>query len=125
MPPDASGPDGGRVRVVVYARAEPADAGALEEAYHRVSHDLAGTPGLLANELLRSVTDGQAYAVMSEWESVAAFSAWEQGATHRGTTAPLRPFQDRGRGATFEIYAVTAEYPQRGRRLEVQRWTWD
>jgi heme-degrading monooxygenase HmoA len=98
-----------KVRVVVFATAPGDDPGAVERAYHQVSRDLAGTPGLCGNELLRSVTDGSDFAVVSEWEDLAAFQAWEAGVRHKDTTAPLRPFQ-RPRSSTFGIYQVTAAY---------------
>ncbi|MGX4692070.1 antibiotic biosynthesis monooxygenase family protein [Streptomyces sp. JNUCC 63] len=100
----------GRVRILLYLRAADADVSAVAEAYHRISKDLAGTPGLLGNELLREVTDPGAYAVLSEWESIAAFRNWEAGSSHRGTTSPLRPYQDGERPSPFALFEVTAAY---------------
>ncbi|MEU6079081.1 antibiotic biosynthesis monooxygenase [Streptomyces sp. NPDC047108] len=100
----------GRVRVMLYLRAAEADVPAVEEAYHRISKDLAGTPGLLGNELLREVTDPGAFAVLSEWESFAAFQTWESGSAHRGTTSPLRQYQDGERPSPFALFEVAAEY---------------
>ncbi|MGH3645683.1 MAG: antibiotic biosynthesis monooxygenase family protein [Micromonosporaceae bacterium] len=103
-----------RVRVLVYAAAPDAEPDAVDRAYHRISESLAGTPGLLGNELMRSLTGTEAgsdaYIVMSEWESMAAFRAWEEGPNHRGTTAPLRPYQDSRRGSPFGLYEVIANY---------------
>ena len=100
----------GRVRVLVYAATPGGEPGAVEDAYHRISRDLAGTPGLLGNELLRSTQDPGRFLVMSEWVSMSAFRSWELGNTHRGTTAPLRPFQDHARDEPFAIYQVAAAY---------------
>ncbi|MGP3949163.1 antibiotic biosynthesis monooxygenase family protein [Streptomyces sp. 7N604] len=100
----------GRVRVLLYLRAAEADVPAVEEAYHRISKDLAGTPGLLGNELLRDLTAPGAYAVLSEWASLGAFRGWEAGSAHRGTTSPLRQFQDRERPSPFALLEVTAGY---------------
>jgi heme oxygenase (mycobilin-producing) len=100
-----------RVRVVIYAVEPETEVGAVEEAYHKISTALVGVPGLLGNELLREVGQQPArFVVMSEWESMAAFQAWEQGADHRLTTAPLRPYQDSSRGRPFGLYEVAAEY---------------
>ncbi|SCF79699.1 antibiotic biosynthesis monooxygenase [Streptomyces sp. Ncost-T10-10d] len=101
---------GASVRVLLYLRAVEADVPAVEDAYHRISKDLAGTPGLLGNELLREVTDPEAFAVLSEWESLTAFQDWESGSAHRGTTSPLRQFQDGERQRPFALFEVSAAY---------------
>jgi heme-degrading monooxygenase HmoA len=105
----------GAVRVLVYAvvpdsGGPDSDGSAVEDAYHRISRALRGTPGLLGNELLRSVRDPRGFIVMSEWESLAAFGAWEAGPSHRAATAPLRLLQDGARHVPFEIYEVRAAY---------------
>jgi heme-degrading monooxygenase HmoA len=105
----------GRVRVLVYARAESGDTEKVVAAYHRVSAELEGTPGLLANELLHSLAESCDFAVLSEWESEEAFLDWERGSAHRGTTAPLRPYQDTRHGRPFGVYRVTARYGAAGR----------
>jgi heme-degrading monooxygenase HmoA len=102
-----------RARVLIYALAREADPEGVEveKAYHQISAALAGVPGLLGNELLREVGSGEStFVVMSEWESMSAFQRWEQGVDHRGTTAPLRPYQDSRRGRPFALYEVTATY---------------
>ncbi|KWX04668.1 antibiotic biosynthesis monooxygenase [Carbonactinospora thermoautotrophica] len=98
----------GRVRVLVYLTAPDGDVSVIEEAYHAISGRLQGTPGLVGNELLRSLSDPDSFAVISEWESLDAFRAWEQGPDHRDVTAPLRPFQS----VTMRpaVYEVTAAY---------------
>jgi heme-degrading monooxygenase HmoA len=98
------------VRVLLYLRAPDAEVPAVTDSYHRVSKELAGTPGLVGNELLRELSDPGAFAVLSEWESLAAFRAWEKGSAHRGTTSPLRPFQDGERRTPFALYEVDARY---------------
>ncbi|MFD8494673.1 antibiotic biosynthesis monooxygenase family protein [Amycolatopsis sp. NPDC059657] len=98
------------LRVVLYARAPEADSGAVERAYHEISRTLSGTPGLLSNELLRSVHEPDSLVVISEWQSKEAFDVWEQGTEHRQATAPLRPFQDPARG--FGIYQVVSRYDE-------------
>ncbi|MFG2332161.1 antibiotic biosynthesis monooxygenase family protein [Streptomyces sp. NPDC048604] len=100
----------GRVRILLHLRPAAGEVEAVEKAYHRISEDLAGTPGLLGNELLRELTDDGAYAVLSEWESMAAFKEWEAGSAHRGTTSPLRPYQDTERPSPFALFEVQAAY---------------
>jgi heme-degrading monooxygenase HmoA len=96
------------VRVLLFLRT--ADEVAVERGYHQISAALHGTPGLLRNELLRDLNDPQRFIVISEWESQEAFGTWERGSSHRGTTAPLRGYQDGGPGRSFGVYQVTAAY---------------
>ncbi|MEW9547197.1 antibiotic biosynthesis monooxygenase [Nonomuraea sp. NPDC050783] len=101
----------GRARVIVYLTVPETGPGAIEAAYHDISARLADTPGLVRNELLRSALNPAGFAVLSEWESMADFKAWEEGAEHRSATSPLRPFQDRASGARhYGIYEVVAAY---------------
>jgi heme-degrading monooxygenase HmoA len=102
--------DGARARVLLYCRAPGGDPAPIEEAYHAISADLNGTTGLLHNELLRDVLEPDAFIVLSEWASLAAFHAWESGPDHRDTTSPLRGYQDRSRPRPFGLYEVTAAY---------------
>ncbi len=97
-----------QVRVLVYQVAD--NPAAVHSAYHEVSKQMLGVPGLIGNELLGSVLDPTGFVVLSRWADVTAFRAWEQGAAHRETTAPLRPYRDVRRGAGFGIYQVLAEY---------------
>ncbi|MBX6390475.1 MAG: antibiotic biosynthesis monooxygenase [Frankia sp.] len=101
-----------RVRVMIWA-VEPADRpAAVEAAYHTISSQLVGTPGLLGNQLMRDAHDPSRFVVVSEWASMAAFTAWEQGASHRSTTSPLRPLQDPDRRPV--IYEEVAAYDESG-----------
>ena len=97
-----------RVRVLLFHEAP--DEEALTEAYHAVSAELAGTPGLLGNELLSSVHDPTWVLVMSEWVDQESFDAWEQGTAHKGQTSALRPFRDSRMTRPFGVFAVRAEY---------------
>jgi heme-degrading monooxygenase HmoA len=99
-----------RARVLLYCRAPQEDPAPVERAYHEISGALLGTPGLLRNELLRDVFEPDRFVVLSEWESLAAFREWESGSAHRGTTSPLRQYQDRSVGRPFGLYEVTASY---------------
>lgn len=98
----------GEVRVLVYHVTGNEEG--IRAAYQATSQRLAGVPGLLGNELLRSVTDHQRFVVMSQWTSFAAFREWEAGPDHRDATAPLRPFQDRESGMPYAVYGVEDAY---------------
>jgi len=100
----------GRVRVLLWHRAPAEGDEPVLAAYHAISLRLRGTPGLLANELLRDPSAKDRYVVISEWETMDAFRAWEQGPQHKGTTEPLRPFRDRDLAQPFEILEVVASY---------------
>jgi len=97
-----------RVRVLLFHEA-PSPEG-ITDAYHAVSADLAGTPGLLGNELLTAVNDPTWFLVMSEWTDLDSFNKWEQGASHKGTTAPLRRYRDTRMPRPYGIFKVDAEY---------------
>lgn len=100
----------GRAWVVLHLRVPQDGPAGIEAGYHEISNNLAGTPGLLRNDLLKHALDPTSFAVLSEWASLAAFHEWEKGASHRGTTSPLRAYQDSSKGAPFELYEVTASY---------------
>lgn len=101
----------GEIRVLVYQAAyNEEQLAAVRDAYHLVSERMAGVPGMLGNELLRSPADPSALAVMSRWESLAAFQEWEGGAAHREDTAPLRRFRDTRTPTPFAVYEVDAAY---------------
>lgn len=96
------------VRVHVFQRAT--DSRAVTDFYHSVSEKLSTVPGMLGNDLLRSVGDPAAFVVSSRWRSLAAFQTWEATAEHRIATAPLRPYRDHEMPIPFAIYSVVASY---------------
>ena len=103
-----AGRDSGGVRAFVYyATEDPAD---IENAYHRVSSEMAGTPGLLGNELLHSIDDPTGFVVASRWTRIEAHRGWARGPVHDEVTAPLRPFRDSRLDRSFGVYEVRAEY---------------
>lgn len=95
-----------RVAVLVWYRT--ADHDQISAAYQQVTAGMTGTAGLLGSELLRSVSDPGSYAILSEWQSLDALRAFEQGPGHQGTPEPLRVFSDRARpGGGFAVYQVS------------------
>jgi heme-degrading monooxygenase HmoA len=95
-------------RVLVYHAAD--DRAGVEEAYHRVSNRMASVPGMLGNELLRSVNDPLGFVVASRWKDLQAFLDWEKGPQHRADTAPLRAYRDTRMAVPYAVYAVSASY---------------
>jgi len=92
------------------AATAPDGAASVAQAYHTISRELAGTPGLRRNALLELVDSPGRFVVLSEWASLDEFRAWETGPDHRQVTAPLRPHQDRSAAAWFGVYHVAATY---------------
>ncbi|MFD7281674.1 antibiotic biosynthesis monooxygenase family protein [Streptomyces sp. NPDC059862] len=111
----STGIERGTVRVTIYVRVrneqDPDEVEKLVRAYHESSKALQGTPGLLRNELLRDLKEPVRFAVLSEWEDRHAFLEWEEGARHKGQTAPIREFADPSpSGRPFAVYDVIAAY---------------
>ncbi|MGW1221365.1 antibiotic biosynthesis monooxygenase family protein [Streptomyces californicus] len=79
-------------------------------AYHEASRRMAGTPGLLGNQLMSEVGRPDSYVVVSHWDAWESFETWESGSEHKEQTAPLRAFRDTERVRPFEIYRVLAAY---------------
>jgi heme-degrading monooxygenase HmoA len=95
-------------RVMVIARVKAGDEEAFEKAYAEVTAKVKGTPGHVADELLRHSTgadimpgaepepepdDGTtSYILLSEWETREAFLRWERDPVHMQTTTPMRPY---------------------------------
>jgi heme oxygenase (mycobilin-producing) len=98
-------------RVLVFYRAPEGDPDAVERTYHAVSGEMAGTAGLLGNQLMKDVTDPGGYVVASDWVDMAAFAAWDTSVGHR-RTGPLDPYQDAdpARRKLFGIYEVVGRH---------------
>jgi len=96
----------GRARVMLFVQAPEGERSTIEELYRQISGVLEGTPGLVRNELLHSCSKPMDFVVLSEWESLASFHAWEQGPVHRGKT--LESLRQYTTGAAF--YEVLAAY---------------
>jgi heme-degrading monooxygenase HmoA len=79
-------------RVMVFAAVQEGCEAAFEAAYAAVTAAVKGTPGHVRDELLRERTRPGRYVLLSEWESVEAFRAWEDAPIHRELTTPMRPY---------------------------------
>ena len=105
------------VRVLLFHRC--GNAGAIVDAYREVSETLAAVPGLLGNELIRSVSEPDIFVVISTWRDMATFQAWEQGMGHRDDTAPLRPYRDLSLRRPFDIFQVVDDFQAKRERADV------
>jgi heme oxygenase (mycobilin-producing) len=84
------------IRVMVHAKVTDGCQEAFEVAFAQVRANVAGTPGHLGDELLRSDGDPTAYVLLSRWESRERFLEWEDAPVHREMTTPMRPFWSGG-----------------------------
>lgn len=85
-------------RVMVFANINRGDEEAFEAAYAQVTSTVKGTPGHIADELLRKAIppddadSPQRYVLLSEWESKEAFIAWEDAPVHTEKRNPMTPY---------------------------------
>ena len=80
-----------RVLFMVYVR--PGEEQNFEEAYKQVSERNRGRiPGQLYDELLRPAAPQDPYILLSHWNSLEEYRAWEQTPGHRESAAPLRQY---------------------------------
>src|SRR5919198_6300221 len=79
-------------RVMVFAAVQEGCEAAFEAAYARVTAAVKGTAGHIRDELLRDRDRPGRYVLLSEWETVEAFRAWEDAPVHRQLTTPMRPY---------------------------------
>jgi heme-degrading monooxygenase HmoA len=77
---------------MVFAEIRQGHEAAFESAYRTVTASVQGTPGHIRDELLRERDRPGHYVLLSEWESVEAFLAWEDAPVHRDLTTPMRPY---------------------------------
>ncbi|GAA2637481.1 hypothetical protein GCM10010399_83320 [Dactylosporangium fulvum] len=92
------------VRVIVYLRAAAGGAAALREAYRATDWAGGKVPGMLGCELLRDAEREDGYCVLSEWETLDAFRAWQLGPEHTARPSALRPFQDRRVAPHYRVF---------------------
>jgi heme oxygenase (mycobilin-producing) len=79
------------VTLLIHVR--PGEEVHFEEAYRQVSQNLhRRIPGQLYDELLRPLSAGDPYILLSQWSSIEAYSAWTQSPSHRRDAAPLREY---------------------------------
>jgi heme-degrading monooxygenase HmoA len=85
-------------RVMVFAKINRGDEEAFEAAYAQVTSNVKGTAGHVADELLRRAeppddeNGPRTYVLLSEWESMDAFLAWENAPVHTEKRNPMTPY---------------------------------
>ncbi|AUS77403.1 antibiotic biosynthesis monooxygenase [Actinoalloteichus sp. AHMU CJ021] len=92
----------GPIQVLLF-RTHP-DPDELERAYRVVSAGLRAVPGLLSDELLRSVSEPDEYLLSSRWESLDALRSWQGGEQHDRVPLPLRVPSGRPLAGGYGLY---------------------
>lgn len=75
--------------------------------FDEIGSVMKGTPGLVGSHLLESISEINGFAILSIWQSAAAFERWERGRDHRTQTAPMRSFQNPRRSPRFDVLRVS------------------
>jgi 2-polyprenyl-6-methoxyphenol hydroxylase-like FAD-dependent oxidoreductase/heme-degrading monooxygenase HmoA len=76
------------VRIDLTTRVSPGEEEAFERAYQIVASRLAGTPGLVREELLKE-PGSFVYHIFAEWESEQDFINWVEDPSHADQSGPL------------------------------------
>lgn len=102
------------VRILIWFRVQDGDVTGtqgIERGYATMREELRGRPGLIGSELLRSTKEPGSFAVLSEWENMSDFVAWQREPGHDDDTAPMDAFLDTGRpgGRYADIFVVAAK----------------
>ncbi|WP_157162867.1 antibiotic biosynthesis monooxygenase family protein [Actinoalloteichus spitiensis] len=92
----------GPIHVLLF-RTHP-DPDEVARAYRQVSAELRGQPGMLADELLRSVSEPDEYLLSSRWESLDALRSWQRGEQHDRVPPSLRVPSDRPLAGGYGLY---------------------
>ncbi|HEX5727882.1 FAD-dependent oxidoreductase [Microbacterium sp.] len=108
------------IRIDLTTRVSPGEEEAFEHAYAIVASRLAGTPGLIREELLKE-PGSFVYHIFAEWESEQDFINWVEDPSHADQSGPLarwlsvefarRVFEIRYRPAQHQRTPGTPEFP--------------
>jgi heme-degrading monooxygenase HmoA len=96
-------------RVVFLIRVPADKTDGFLAAYEQIRYLVAsGVPGHRVDQVCQSAADPEQWLITSEWESLAAFEAWERDAAHRALVSPLRACFTEARSLRFVIRAETS-----------------
>lgn len=111
-----------RARVVFLIRVPAERTEEFLRAYEQIRYEVAeGVPGHLVDQVCQCSTDPEQWLITSEWESLAAFEAWEQSPDHRLLVRPMRACITEARSIRFLIRHETSRrdpIPATGRALD-------
>jgi heme-degrading monooxygenase HmoA len=75
----------------------------FEDAWSAIAAEVRRAPGNLRQALLRDAADQRAYVITSDWDSAAAFGAFERSPEQDDLTAPLRALRESASMAVDEL----------------------
>ncbi len=70
------------------------------------AHLVEAAPGFVRNEVLRPITDGAPYVVMTHWEDRPSFEAWVQSPSFREAHGRMPSSDLFARPSAFEMHEV-------------------
>jgi len=95
-------------RVVFLIRLKPGMQDAFLAAYESIRHLVAeGVEGHIVDQVCQSDDDPERWLILSEWESLAHFRAWESMESHRELAKPLRDCMAESLSLKFNVQAET------------------
>lgn len=96
-------------RVVFLIRVPQPRTAEFLAAYEKIRYSVAeGVAGHLVDQVCQADDDPEQWLITSEWESLAAFEAWERSAGHRELVAPMRDCITQPRSLRFLIQKETS-----------------
>jgi heme oxygenase (mycobilin-producing) len=96
-------------RVVFLIRVPADKTDGFRAAYEQIRYLVAsGVPGHRLDQVCQSAADPEQWLITSEWDSLAAFEAWERDEAHRTLVSPLRACFTEARSLRFVIRAETS-----------------
>ena len=82
---------------------------AFESRFRGRAHLVDDSPGFIRNEVLRPLTEGAPYVVMTHWDSEESFRAWTQSDAFRQAHANRAPSEMFSRPNEFEMHSVLTD----------------
>jgi len=91
------------VRATLYVTVKPGREDEFIEVWRGIAKHVQAAPGNLRQTLLRDTDDPRSFAVMSDWNSREAFTAFERSPEQDELTAPVRDLRESGRMTVHDL----------------------
>lgn len=76
-------------------------------AYEKVRFNVAATPGHIRDQICQSPDNPDKWLIVSEWDSMAEFFAWEQSTEHKELVRPMQACYSDPEFRSFNVVAET------------------